>query len=196
MKKIVLTAFEPFGSIDTNITIDILNKIKEENKELKTYILPVVFNEVGSRIKDIINQENPDYLIMMGQAEGSKKIRLERNAINYVHALIKDNNADQPQNKKISETDSNAYFTTFDDFKLFELLDKNYVERSYTAGTYVCNYIYYEALSYLNKINSKTKAIFIHYPLSSKQASKLNYDIPSVEENILFETTKTIIFLL
>lgn len=193
MKKIVLTAFEPFGSIDTNVTIDVLNKIKEENKEIKTYILPVVFSEVGLKIKEIIDQEKPDYLIMMGQAESARKIRLERNAINYVHASIKDNIGDQPLDKKISETDINAYFTTIDDFKLFESLDKKYVERSYTAGTYVCNYLYYEALSYLNKINSKTKAIFIHYPLSSKQTTKLNFEITGVDENILVETTKTII---
>ncbi|MFA5560793.1 MAG: pyroglutamyl-peptidase I [Acholeplasmataceae bacterium] len=190
MKKIVLTAFEPFGSIESNVTIAILNKIKQENSKVKTYILPVVFAEVKPRMIEIIEKEEPDVLIMLGQAAGALKIRIEKTALNYVNATIVDNKNNQPLDQKINNDENTAYFTTIDDVKLYQQLDHNYVERSYSAGTYVCNYLYFETLSYINKTNKKIDAIFIHYPLSTEQAEAQFKHLPL---SILVEQTKKII---
>ena len=75
----------------------------------------------------------------------------------------------------------NAYFSTLplDDIVL-KLKQKNInVEISNTAGTYVCNNLFYHLMNYIEENNLNIKAGFVHVPLMDEQLkSKGNFSMP------------------
>jgi len=147
-----------------NISEKIIKKIKDRN--LKKVIFDTKFNK-----KDIINKIkkfNPDVIIGLGQHPKSKKIRIERRAIN----LKQKNKKETP--KKISKKGP-KYLPI--NLKLKK--DKNSVI-SYDAGKYVCNYsMYIISSSFKDK-----KFAFIHMPedISLNLAVKYVESIKSVIE--------------
>ncbi len=50
-------------------------------------------------------------------------------------------------------------------------------EVSFHAGTYVCNYQYFNCLKYV--LGKKIKSLFIHVPASPEEVIRLNLNLPS-----------------
>lgn len=161
MKKILLTAFDPFDNEETNASLEVLNNIESEN--ITKLVLPTVYDEAFNKIKPYINY---DYIIMLGQAGGRPKISLERFAQNLDDSTTLDNKGILKQNKKIDQDSSLMYMTNTKIEELFNILKEKDipVEISNYAGNFVCNNTYYHVLNAINNKNLNTKAIFIHIP--------------------------------
>jgi pyroglutamyl-peptidase len=182
MKKILITAFEPFGGRSTNASLDVMNhhKFDIENTIIETLVLPTAFKSVEAKLLAKMNDFNPHIILHLGEAGGAKNIRLERVAINLDDARIKDNLNDQPIDEKIKEDGQNAYFSTLPIRKIHQALSNALMPTiiSYSAGTFVCNHLMYLTLHHLSiKKASDVIAGFIHFPYIEVQPNnpKLDY---------------------
>lgn len=168
--KILITGFDPFNKETVNPAYLAVSKLRNTYDDiiLTKLEIPTSFNHSF----EILSQElNNDYdaVIMVGQAGGRKEISLEKVAINYIDAKIADNDGLVISHQAINSNGKDAYFTTLPILKLLSDLEKESIPAkiSYSAGTFVCNYLMYKTLEHFNTTN--TKVGFIHVPYIKEQ---------------------------
>jgi pyroglutamyl-peptidase len=168
-KKILVTAFEPFGGRGRNPSLDVLARLKAPvGARLVKARLPVSGRAVGKKISALIARLKPDLVISLGLAAGEAGLRVERFGVNIADYGIKDNAGWQPEGKKLDENGPAAYLVTANPLKLAAAARRAgapaYVSNH--AGGYVCNTLMYAALSALT--GTRTKYAFIHLPLTTE----------------------------
>ena len=190
--RILITAFEPFGGEKNNPTIEVVEALQGlEEVDIKK--LPVTFS-CFEEVTKIPELNMYDYILHLGQAGGRSKITLGQVGINRMDARIPDNNGFQPKGEAILENGGDGIFTTLPIRELVTSLQhKGFpVSISYTAGTYVCNYIMYSSLHHFK--GSKTKVGFIHIPYSPSQV--VYKEAPSMDTKIVIDAVKATVELL
>ena len=162
INKILITAFEPFGGATTNITQDVLSALPCNigKAEVIKQCLPVSFQRAPIALREIITEHNPDMLLLLGQCPDGENIRLERFAINMMDSQKADNDGYCPSEEQIYPGAPLAYRTPINIKTITHTLqDKKFpVVLSNSAGLYVCNRVYYEAL------HLQQNALFVHIP--------------------------------
>ena len=160
--RILITGFEPFGGSDTNITQEIISQLPAQigNREIMTICLPVSFQRAPVALQQAIAQHQPDMILLLGQCPASESIRLERFAMNMMDAKNPDNDGYIPSEETIHPEAPLAYQTPINIRSVEQYCKAKSlpVVISNSAGLYVCNRVYYEAL-YLQQ-----KALFVHIP--------------------------------
>lgn len=171
MERILLTGFEPFHKSMLNPSQEIIRRISHRSLVAKE-VLPVTFGEASLNLNSLIDQHKPTVVIALGQAEGRKEITLERIAINLDDARIPDNAGNSPKERAIVAGGPDAYFTTLPIKNLVEKLSENGIPTSISlsAGTFVCNHIFYAMQHHC--AGKAIKSGFIHLPLMNEQASE------------------------
>lgn len=134
-------------------------------------VLPVVFATASARLKVLIDEHNPDVVISLGQAEGRAEISIERIAINVDDARIPDNAGNSPVNRTIIPGAPAAYFSTLPIERLVQNLQQSNLKASISnsAGTFVCNHIFYVMQHHL--VEKEVISGFIHLPLMHEQSA-------------------------
>lgn len=155
--RILVTAFEPFGGSDTNISQRVLDAIQADVAKL---LLPVSFRRAPEVLNEAIGQLQPDVIISMGQAAEGDKIRLERLAINMMDSAKGDNDGYIPDEEIICSEAPLALKTALPVKQLCaDCINAGLPTKvSNSAGLYVCNRIYFEALRHT------TNSLFVHIP--------------------------------
>ena len=146
MKRILLTGFEPFYKASQNPTQEIVKAIEGLSLSgVTTMVLPVVFGKASQLVKLRIDEIHPDIVIMLGQAEGRTQITPEKIAINLDDARIEDNEGNQPTQQAIVPEGADGLFSTLPVTRIVELLKESNIPSgvSLSAGTFVCNHIFY-----------------------------------------------------
>ena len=171
MERILLTGFEPFHKSILNPSQEIIRRISHRSLVAKE-VLPVTFGEASQKLISLINQHKPTVVISLGQAEGRKEITPERIAVNIDDARIPDNAGNSPKERAIVAGGPDAYFTTLPIKNLVEKLNENRIPASISlsAGTFVCNHIFYAMQHHCG--GKAIKSGFIHLPLMNEQASE------------------------
>jgi pyroglutamyl-peptidase len=166
--KIMITGFGRFGNHKNNPTKEILRILPKSiyGHELIKVELPVIFDECYDYLKQFIDIHQPDAIIMLGLAGGSKTIRLERIAVNLKDAKIADNIGSKPLDEPIIKNGKNAYFSTLPLREMEAILiDKEIpVSISNSAGLFVCNNIFYHVMHRVDQEDKIRYAGFIHLP--------------------------------
>lgn len=171
--KILLTAFEPFGGETVNPAIEAVKICKDEilGASIHKLILPTAFREAYSKAFEEIEDLDPDIVLSVGQAGGRSAISLEFVAINYMEARIEDNKGFRPKGESIFEDGKNAYFTNLPIKNMICEIRAAGIPAtiSYSAGTFVCNELFYSILYYAEREDKKYKAGFMHVPYAGSQ---------------------------
>jgi len=171
--KILLSAFEPFGGETINPTQRILACLPDELEgvHLVKVSVPVEFDACCAVVTSAIHREDPDAVIMFGQAGGRDAITPERVAINMDDARMADNAGNSPQEKPIDKEGPAAYFSTLPIKAITEAIQAKGIPAriSNTAGTYVCNHLMYSVLHELTMENRQIPAGFVHVPYLIEQ---------------------------
>lgn len=197
MIKILLSGFEPFEKEPINPSQELLKNFDisdNDTHELRTLTLPVTVRDAGRLIEKAIEEVKPDYLISFGLNGKLSHIALERIAINLIDARIPDNNGEQPIDTPILENGPVAYWSGLPlrDIER-ELKDAGIpVNLSNSAGTYICNYVMYCALHFIEQAGLKTKAGFIHIPFLPEQCIA-RPQRSSMDMNVLHKMLKTVL---
>ena len=160
--KILITAFEPFGGATTNITQDILTALPCNigKAEVIKQFLPVSFQRAPIVLREAIATYSPDLVLMLGQCSTGENIRLERFAMNMMDSQNADNDGYCPLEEQIYPDAPLAYRTPIEIKTITHRLqeEKYPIVVSNSAGLYVCNRVYYEAL------HLQQNALFVHIP--------------------------------
>ena len=160
--RILITAFEPFGAAETNITQVVLSLLPDSIADwaIEKVCLPVSFMRAPIVLQEAIATYTPDLVIMLGQCPAGENIRLERFAINMMDSTKGDNDGYIPNEETIYSPHPLALQTSLPIKKLVRFCTDNVlpIQASNSAGLYVCNRVYYEALCLHHK------ALFIHIP--------------------------------
>ncbi|MBV2209767.1 MAG: pyroglutamyl-peptidase I [Thermomonas sp.] len=172
---VLVTGFEPFGGERSNPSweaVRSLQGLEIAKHRIETLCLPVEFHTSLRALRQAISQCTPALVLCVGQAGGRAQLSLERVAINIDDARIADNAGQQPIDAPIIPDGPAAYFTTLPIKAMLLALRHAGIpaEISQTAGTYVCNHVFYGAMHAL-KGTCSARAGFIHIPFSPKQAA-------------------------
>ena len=171
--KILLTGFEPFGGESINPAKEAVKLVKDEIKgaQIVKCFVPVVFGKAIETVHEAMKKENPDAVLLIGQAGGRYEITPERVAINCDDGRIPDNEGNQPVDQPVMADGPAAYFSTLPIKKMVEYMKAANVPAavSNTAGTYVCNHLMYGVLYYLDKEFPGTIGGFMHVPFLHEQ---------------------------
>lgn len=174
--KILVTGFDPFGGDKINPAIEAVKRLPDKIKGAKIVKLeiPTVFNECAQVVKKAIIEEHPDYVLDVGQAGGRYGLTPERVAININDGRIPDNEGYQPLGVPIHLDGEKAYFTQLPiKAEVKAIRDAGLpAEISNTAGTFVCNHIFYQVQYMRAKMFPNLKAGFIHIPFLPEQVVK------------------------
>lgn len=170
--KLLLTAFEPFGGERVNPTMEILKRLPPHADVLRA-VLPVTFAGAEAVLTALVDGERPDIVLSLGQAGGRDRLTLERVALNLDDASIPDNAGAMPQDVPIRPGGENALFSTLPIKRLVRRMREAGVPAavSNTAGTFVCNHVFYVSLWLGGARYPRMRAGFLHVPYLPEQAT-------------------------
>lgn len=142
--------------------------------------IPTVFGKSVAVLETLVQQHNPDIVICIGQAGGRLHITPERVAINLDDARIPDNQGNQPIDEPIVDKGPVAYWSTIPIKRIVENMKESNIPASvsHTAGTFVCNHIFYGLMDYIARTSSSIRGGFIHIPFIPEQT--INKEAPSL----------------
>ena len=178
MKKILVTGFEPFGGDSRNPSGESVRELTAPNgTELRKLILPVSWKRAFPEIEKAWDTWKPDALLMVGLAAGAPAIRIERLGVNLCgktadnDGLCADGSAQSCAEMPVINGEREAFFATYDHAGILDALKKAEIpaKYSFSAGTYICNFLLYSSLAKRNRENSDMKIGFIHLPYADGQ---------------------------
>jgi len=172
---VLLTGFAPFGGETDNPSwnaVSYLDGAVIAGHRIVARRLPVEFGASVDALRDMIDMLAPALVLCVGQAGGRSQLSIERVAINVDDARIPDNVGAAPVDQPIVSGGPAAYFATLPiKAILSDLRDAGIAaEISQTAGTYVCNHVFY-GLMHALRARPAIRAGFVHIPYSPEQAA-------------------------
>jgi pyroglutamyl-peptidase len=164
LRPLLVTAFGPFGGRRWNASSLALAELRKMAPELRTRILPVDAVEAPRRMHEAIRRIAPRAVVMLGEAGGATRIRLEERAWNEMDFAIPDIAGRQPRGMAIDPAGPAFLDSRTDIGRMLVSLDSagHAAERSQDPGRYLCNRLYHGVLS-----RWSCPAIFIHLPLEN-----------------------------
>ena len=163
---LLITAFEPFGGEKENASLLAVEALPEQIGEwrLVKATLPVVFGAAGERAASLAEACGAEAVVCVGQAAGREAVTPELVAINLRYARIPDNAGQAPLDQPVRPGGREAYFSTLPVRAMAEAIQGAGLPGalSCTAGTYVCNDLYYSLLDRFH--GTRIRTAFIHVP--------------------------------
>ncbi len=171
---VLLTGFTPFAGETINPSwraVRLLDGRTIEGHRVTVAELPCEFEASLPTLKSALRETEPRVVIATGVAGGREGISLERVAINVVDARIPDNAGAQPIDVPVIRSGPAAYFSTLPLKASLQALCNADIPAhvSQTAGTYVCNQVFYGLMHALRR-RKHTPAGFVHVPWLPDQA--------------------------
>ncbi len=165
---VLLTGFDAFGGETVNpswLAVQRLHGRQVAGHRVVARQLPTVFGASVQALQGHIDRWQPRLVLATGLAANRRAMSLERVAINVDDARMPDNAGAQPIDRPVVPGGPAAYFTTLPiKAMLLALQDAGYpAEVSQTAGTFVCNHLFYGLLHGLREAVG-VRAGFVHVP--------------------------------
>jgi len=171
--KVLLSGFEPFEQESVNPSFEAVKRLETTiaGAAILTVELPTVFGKAINMIHERIEQERPDIVIGVGQANGRCEIGIEKVAINLNDARIPDDAGQQPIDEPIFADGDTAYFSNLPVKAMAAAIRAQRLPAavSYSAGTFVCNHLMYGVLYLIAKHYPAMRGGFIHVPFIPEQ---------------------------
>jgi pyroglutamyl-peptidase len=183
--KALVTGFEPFGPDAVNPSREAVLRLSSRLGDLtiETRIVPTVFGRAIAALEGAIVTTQPDIVLGVGLAGGRAELSLERVAINVDDARIPDNDGQQPIDQPIVAGGPAAYFTGLPVKRAVAALRQAGLPAivSNTAGTFVCNHIFYGLMHLVASRRLPVRGGFLHVPYLPEQAAGLaGIQVPSM----------------
>jgi pyroglutamyl-peptidase len=162
---ILATAFNAFGSAETNASEILLNAL-EENKGVFRVVLPTEYRAAGTQIVRLIRDVRPEAVVCFGVANGPPTMRLEQLARNWDATDDPDNAGDLRIGQAIIPEAPNTYRATLPYEAMRIALDARKIPHvdSDDAGGYVCNHTFFRARHEIAESGIGASCGFIHVP--------------------------------
>ena len=163
--RVLITAFEPYDRWSENsswLAMVDLTRWYEGPAELTTRRYPVDLSQMSERLRKDI-QHDYDFAIHLGQSPGSPLIKLEAVGLNV-----------RSDGSPLIQDAAEAYRSVIPLSKTAANLVNAGIpcELSHHAGTYLCNAAMYLSQHYAKSFGMKTRAAFVHLPLTPAQSAR------------------------
>jgi pyroglutamyl-peptidase len=176
---VLLTGFEPFGGELVNPSWEIARALDGwvcEGRTVRAVQLPCAFGDALHTLDDALAAHRPELVMCLGQAGGRAEISIERVALNVDDARIPDNLGRQPIDAAVVPEGPPAYFSTLPIKALAHDLRGAGIAAavSNTAGTFVCNHVFYALMHRLATTPALAQARggFVHVPYTPEQVAE------------------------
>lgn len=185
MKKVLLTAFDPYDRWSANASwlalVELLRN-RPADVELTTRRYPVDFLVARQRLEKDLREGEFDYSLHVGQAPGTGWVRLEAIGLNVGGTADQSPDEFQP----LIPAGPVAYRSDLPLVDWARQLRSIGIPTtvSYHAGTYLCNAVLYWALHLSNKWQLPTRSTFVHLPLATSQVVPERRDTPSLPSEL------------
>lgn len=171
---LLLTGFAPFGGEELNPSWEAVRRLNGErlgDLPVVAAQLPTEFGAALRVLDKLLDRHRPTLVVAVGQAGGRAELSLERIAINVDDARIPDNVGRQPIDEPVVPGGPAAYFSTLPIKAMVHALRAAGFPAavSQTAGTFVCNHVFYGLQHRLQ--GTGVRGGFIHIPYLPAQAA-------------------------
>jgi len=175
---VLLTGFDPFDGSPVNpswLAVHALHGRQILKRRVVGVQLPTKFDVALRVLGDALDRLQPHLVVCVGQAGGRAAISLERVAINVDDAPIRDNAGVQPVDRPVVNGAPAAYFSTLPIKAMQAALLRNGLaaEVSQTAGTFVCNHVFFGLMHRLASHAGlgHVRGGFVHVPWLPEQGT-------------------------
>jgi pyroglutamyl-peptidase len=175
---VLVTGFDAFGGDTLNpswLIAQALHGRRIAGHRVVAAQLPTVFGDSLAVLRGLLRTHRPALVLCLGQAGGRGALSLERVAINVNDARIADNAQAQPIDTPVVQDGPDAYFTRLPVKAMLHALQRAGIaaEVSQTAGTFVCNHVFYGLMHELaTRRGFKTvRGGFVHVPWLPQQGA-------------------------
>ena len=199
--RILVSGFEPFGGEHVNPSMALINALADReiaDVELHTILLPVVRELADRALLAAIDERSPTAVLMFGEAGGRAQITPERVAINVDDYRIADNSGHQPRGEPVVGDGPVGYFSTLPIASMVRAMNDNGIpaQISDSAGTYLCNRIFYRSMHHLAQGQHNIRAGFIHLPYLHEQVIAQPPGTPSMSLQVIIAAAEQMIKVL
>lgn len=180
MKRILVTGFDPFGGEQINPSWEAVKLLPEQigSWEICKLELPTAFSKAAELAISEAERLSVSAILCVGQAGGRDALTPEMVAINLRHASIPDNLGQQPKDEAVIPGAACAYFASLPVRKMEEAIQNAGLPArvSYSAGTFVCNDLFYTLRHYFDA--AEVGVCFFHVPYLPQQAKEGQPSLP------------------
>ncbi|MBL0731172.1 pyroglutamyl-peptidase I [Piscinibacter sp. HJYY11] len=169
--RVLLTGFDPFGGASLNpswLAVQALHGRQVAGHRVVAARLPTVFDESVAQLRALLAAHTPGLVLCVGVASGRRAISIERVAINLNDASLADNQGARPVDTPVVPGGPAAFFSSLPVKAMLQALQKQGlpVELSQTAGTFVCNHVFYGLMHTLatDPAHEGVRGGFVHVP--------------------------------
>ncbi len=167
----MLTGFDAFAGASENPSWLVVKALDTEDINGHVVVaaqLPTTFKDALPLLESLLQRYRPVLVICTGQASGRSALSIERIAINISDARIADNAGDQPVDTPVVPGGPAAYFSSLPIKAMRRAIEQGGIaaEVSQTAGTFVCNHVFYGLMHALATQDAfkRTRGGFVHVP--------------------------------
>lgn len=172
--RALVTGFEPFGGDAVNASLEAVRGLPQRIGclEIETAQLPTSYARAPSALERAIADAAPEIVLCVGQAGDRAVLCVERVAVNHQEARIPDNDGLQPIAAPIVQGGPAAYLSTLPVRAAVAALHAAELraEISMSAGTFVCNQVFYWLMHLAAQRGQPFRAGFLHVPPLPRQA--------------------------
>lgn len=176
MLTVLVTGFEPFGGSGDNPSLRVVQALAAEPPacvHLRTATLPVTYAAAGPALQSAIARHRPDVLLATGLAGGRAEICVERVALNVDDARMPDNAGELRIDQPVVPGGPAAYFAGVPIKAMVAAMRGAGVPArvSQTAGTFLCNHIFYLGSHLAATTHRGLSVGFLHLPWLPEQVA-------------------------
>jgi len=169
---VLLTGFAPFDGAEVNESWETVRRaapiLRAKGLAVTSLELPVEFGRAGELLTSAVREHRPPLVLCLGLAAGRTGITPERVALNVRDARIPDSAGTSPIDEPVVEDGPVGYFSTLPVKAMVAALAEEGVPGavSQTAGTYVCNDVFYtlQHLLATDAVLAGIRGGFVHVP--------------------------------
>ncbi|MFD5391607.1 pyroglutamyl-peptidase I [Streptomyces sp. NPDC127074] len=174
MTRVLLTGFEPFAGSDVNPScqaVSLVAAAPPPGTEVTAVQLACVFGTALEQLAAAVEEADPDLVLCVGQAGGRPGVTVERVAINVDDARIPDNAGRRPIDEPVIEGGPAAYFASLPVKACVAAVREAGIPAavSQTAGTFVCNHVFYGLAHLIATERPALRGGFVHLPYAPEQ---------------------------
>ncbi|MEU7147845.1 pyroglutamyl-peptidase I [Streptomyces sp. NPDC045470] len=193
--RILLTGFEPFGGESSNPSWEAVRAAAAEpptGLEITAVELPCVYGRSRTALREAVAAHDPDIVLCVGQAGGRPDLTVERVAVNIDDARIPDVAGAQPIDETIVPGGPAAYFAALPVKACVAAVREAGVPASVsnTAGTFVCNHVFYDLMHLIATERPALRGGFVHVPYAPGQVA--GRSLPSLAVSAVAEGLRVI----
>lgn len=196
MTRVLLIGFEPFDGERVNPSWQAVWRLAAappNGCDTTAVQLPCAFGTSLDALRAAIERTDPEVVVCVGQAGGRADLTVERVAVNVNDAAIPDNAGRQPIDTPVVDWGPVGYFATLPVKACVAAARAAGVPASVsqTAGTYVCNHVFYGLMHLIATERPAVRGGFVHIPYAPEQV--LDRALPSMSVTLAVEGLRAVV---